>query len=131
MPVQVRPFLMFQGQAEDAMGFYISLFPGAAVLDITRYPPAANGEPGKITLARFSIGDQTIMCIDSPVEHEFTFTPAMSLFVTLESGEELRRVYDRLLEGGMALMPLDNYGFSRQFGWVNDRFGVSWQLNLP
>ncbi len=80
--------------------------------------------------ATFSLAGQPVMCIDSPAKHNFTFTPALSLFVDCESEQELTRIYPELLEGGSALMPLDNYGFSRKFAWVNDRFGVSWQLNL-
>lgn len=71
------------------------------------------------------------MCIDSPMKHGFTFTPAISLFVQCADEAELNRLYAALADGGAELMPLGNYGFSPKFGWVNDRFGVSWQLNLP
>jgi len=71
------------------------------------------------------------MAFDSPAPHNFTFTPAISLFVTCETEEELGRLYAALLEDGEVAMPLGEYGFSRRFGWVVDRFGVSWQLNLP
>jgi predicted 3-demethylubiquinone-9 3-methyltransferase (glyoxalase superfamily) len=71
------------------------------------------------------------MCIDSPVKHNFTFTPAMSLFVDCADEAELDTLFAKLSEGGQVLMPLDNYGFSRKFGWLADKFGVSWQLNLP
>jgi predicted 3-demethylubiquinone-9 3-methyltransferase (glyoxalase superfamily) len=121
---------MFQGKAEEAMNFYISLFPGGEVIDIVRYGPGEAGAEGTVMHARFSIGDQTVMCIDSPVKHDFTFTPAFSLYVQCKSEDELRRLYAALAEGGATLMPLDNYGFSRQFGWIVDRYGVSWQLNL-
>ena len=80
--------------------------------------------------ALFTVGGQTVMCFDSPVQHQFTFTPAVSLFVQCESEEELRHLAAALGEGGGVLMPLNNYGFSRLFAWVSDRFGVSWQLNL-
>ena len=69
-------------------------------------------------------------CTDSPPVHDFTFTPSFSIFVDVASAEELDRLFAGLSEGGAVLMPLDEYGFSRRFGWVNDRFGVSWQLNL-
>lgn len=130
MSNQIRPFLMFEGKAEEAMNFYVSLFPGGEVLDIIRYGPNEPGPEGSIMRASFSIASQTIMCIDSPVSHAFTFTPAFSLFVECESAAELHRLYAALEQGGTPLMPLGEYGFSRQFGWVNDRFGVSWQLNL-
>ena len=62
--------------------------------------------------------------------HGFTFTPSFSVWIETESTEELERPFTALAEGGAQLMPLGDYGFSRRFGWVNDRFGVSWQLNL-
>ena len=71
------------------------------------------------------------MCSDSPVKHGFSFTPSSSTFVDFDSEAELERTYRVLADGGHVLMPLGNYGFSKRFGWLNDRFGVSWQLNLP
>jgi predicted 3-demethylubiquinone-9 3-methyltransferase (glyoxalase superfamily) len=65
------------------------------------------------------------------VHHPFTFTPAMSLFVDCESEAELDAAFGTLSAGGQVLMPPSNYGFSAKFAWVSDRFGVSWQLNLP
>jgi predicted 3-demethylubiquinone-9 3-methyltransferase (glyoxalase superfamily) len=127
---KVRPFLMFQGQAEAAMNFHVSLFPGSEVIEIVRYGPGAAGAEGSIMRAAFSVAGQTVMCIDSPTKHDFTFTPAISLFVDCDSEEEIARFYTALLEGGTAFMPLASYGFSREFAWVNDRFGVSWQLNM-
>ena len=70
------------------------------------------------------------MCIDSPAKHAFTFTPSHSFFVECESDAEIERLAAALGAEGKVLMPLDNYGFSRRFSWVSDRFGVSWQLNL-
>jgi predicted 3-demethylubiquinone-9 3-methyltransferase (glyoxalase superfamily) len=70
------------------------------------------------------------MCSDSPVKHGFSFTPSSSTFVDFDSPAELERVFGLLSEGGQVLTPLANYGFSERFGWLNDRFGVSWQLNL-
>jgi predicted 3-demethylubiquinone-9 3-methyltransferase (glyoxalase superfamily) len=121
---------MFYGQAEEAMNFYISLFPKSRVIDIVRYTTGQAGPEGTVMKAVFSVAGQEVMCIDSPMKHAFGFTPAISLFVECASEEELVRVTNALLEGGQALMPLDNYGFSKKFAWVNDRFGVSWQLNL-
>lgn len=127
----VKPFLMFQGQAEEAMNFYVSLFPDSRVIDITRYGPGEAGVEGSVRTASFFIRNLTIMCIDSAIQHDFTFTPAMSLFVDMSSEEELRSIAAALSAGGIILMPLGDYGFSRQFTWVSDRYGVSWQLNLP
>nr|WP_137391232.1 VOC family protein [Rhodoligotrophos defluvii] len=130
MVASVRPFLMFQGDAEAAMNFYVSLFPNAHIVDIVRYGPGEAGPEGSIMTAVFSIADQSIMCIDSPVKHAFSFTPAFSLFIECDSEDEISRLSSSLGEGGAVLMPLADYGFSRQFTWVNDRYGVSWQLNL-
>jgi predicted 3-demethylubiquinone-9 3-methyltransferase (glyoxalase superfamily) len=131
MVATVRPFLMFQGDAEAAMNFYVSLFPEAEIIEIVRYGPGEVGAEGSTTRAMFSIAGQTVMCIDSPVKHDFTFTPAFSLFVNCSSEDEIGRLASALSDGGTVLMPLSDYGFSRQFAWVNDRYGVSWQLNLP
>ncbi|MFG1977786.1 VOC family protein [Nonomuraea fuscirosea] len=132
-PLQkVAPFLMFQkGDAEEAMNFYVSLFDDAKVVHADRYGPGEQGKEGSIKLARFTLAGQEHLCSDSFVKHGFEFTPSMSLYVTCGSEEELERLYGALVEGGQALMPLGSYGFSTRFGWVNDRFGVSWQLNLP
>lgn len=129
--MQIRPFLMFEGKAEEAMNLYVSLFPGGKVLNISRYGPEGPGPEGSVNQAAFTIAGQTVMCIDSFVKHAFTFTPASSLFVDCDTEEELERLVAALLDGGSELMPLGDYGFSRRFAWLNDRFGVSWQLNLP
>ncbi|MDP2122872.1 MAG: VOC family protein, partial [Parvibaculum sp.] len=68
---------------------------------------------------------------DSPAKHAFTFTPSFSFFVDVETGEELEKLAAILGKDGTIMMPLDNYGFSRRFTWLSDRFSVSWQLNLP
>jgi predicted 3-demethylubiquinone-9 3-methyltransferase (glyoxalase superfamily) len=127
---QIHTFLMFTGRAEEAMTFYVSLFPNSRVLDVKKYGKEAPGREGSVMLARFELAGKEYRCIDSPAVHAFTFTPSMSLFVECETETELDKAYAALLEGGGALMPIGNYGFSRKFGWVNDRFGVSWQLNL-
>lgn len=130
MATTVRPFLMFEGRAEEAMNFYVSLIPGSKITSVARYGPGQPGPEGSVVVATFTVAGQTVMCSDSFVKHGFTFTPATSLFVECESEEEVARLAAALSEGGAELMPLGNYGFSRQFAWVNDRFGVSWQLNL-
>lgn len=129
MAGEIRMHLMFDGTAEEAMNFYVGLFPGSAVLEATHYGSGEN--QGKLLRGAFVLGDREFICIDTPVQHEFGFTPAMSIFVDCDSDEEIERVYSALGQGGQVLMPLDDYGFSQCFGWVSDRFGVSWQLNLP
>ncbi|WP_334173498.1 VOC family protein [Sinomonas sp.] len=127
---KITTFLMFEGNAEKAMDFYRSLFDDAEVVTLSRYGADGPGTEGTVQHATFTLAGQQFMCIDSPAHHEFTFTPAVSLFVQCESEAEIDRLYAALAEGGGELMPLGNYGFSTKFGWVNDRFGVSWQLSL-
>lgn len=124
------PFLMFQGQAEAAMNLYVALFDDGAIEAIERYGPEGPGAEGSVRLARFRVAGQSVRCIDSPVRHEFDFTPSFSFFVECGSEAELDRLLAGLGERGKLLMPPDDYGFSRKFAWLNDRFGVSWQLNL-
>ncbi|HEV8577661.1 MAG TPA: VOC family protein [Thermoanaerobaculia bacterium] len=122
--------LMFEGTAEEAMNFYVSLFKGSEIAQIERYGPGEQGKKGTVKIARFTLVGHDCICIDSPVKHAFTFTPSVSLFVDCESEAELNEAFNQLAAGGQILMPLDNYGFSTRFGWCQDRFGVSWQLNL-
>jgi predicted 3-demethylubiquinone-9 3-methyltransferase (glyoxalase superfamily) len=130
MPKQIAPFLMFTGEAEQAMTFYTSLFADGRVVDITRVGPEGPGPQGTVRMGRFALAGQEFLCSDSPPVHDFSFTPSFSIWVEAESQEELERLFGSLGDGGAALMPLGEYGFSRRFGWVNDRYGVSWQLNL-
>ena len=130
MPDRVSTFLMFDGVAEQAMNFYVSLFDGS-ITHVERYGPGENGAEGLVRNAAFELQGHRLICFDSPVKHAFTFTPSISLFVECRSEDELDRAFRQLSEGGAVLMELGNYGFSRKFGWTNDRFGVSWQLKLP
>src|SRR5262249_6927675 len=130
----VTTFLMFareqHGKADEAMRFYTTLFDDSQILSIERYG-AGEAEPeGTVKVAVFSLNGREFMAMDCAQPHPFTFTPAISLYVECDSLAEIERVYKGLLEGGMALMPLGDHGFSKQFGWVADRFGVSWQLNV-
>ena len=129
MPKQINPFLMFEGRAEEAMTFYTSTVKNSRIVNIDRYGPEGPGPEGSVRLARMTIAGLEVMCIDSPGKHAFTFTPATSFFVECESADELDALYAALSEGGEVMMPPDNYGFSRKFTWIGDRFGVSWQLN--
>lgn len=117
---------MFEGRAKEALDFYASVFPRFELESINLDPK----EETKVQTAAFRLGEQRVMCIDSPAVHDFTFTPAVSFFIECENSEEIETLFEKLVEGGAALMPLDDYGFSARFGWVSDRFGVSWQLNL-
>jgi predicted 3-demethylubiquinone-9 3-methyltransferase (glyoxalase superfamily) len=129
--MKITPFLMFEGKAEEAMTFYVSLFPASKVVSIERYRPGEPGKEGSVKLAAFELSGESYRCIDSPVKHAFTFTPAISVFVDCDSRSQLDAAYAALSSGGQDLMPPASYGFSTWFAWVQDRFGVSWQLNLP
>ena len=131
MALSVTTFLMFDSNAEEAMRFYVSLFEGSEIHHVERWGPGEPGAEGRVKQARFTLGGHELRCFDSPVKHAFTFTPAISLFVDCADEAELDRAFQQLSTGGAVLMELGGYGFSRKFGWVNDRFGVSWQLNLP
>ena len=130
MNSKISTFLMFEGKAEEAMNFYVSLFKDARVTSIRRYGPGEAGTEGSVMQAAFSLNGQQFMCIDSSVKHGFTFTPAMSIFVDSASETEIDALFAKLSEGGQVLMPLGEYPFSRKFGWLADRYGVSWQLCL-
>ena len=116
--------------AQRALDLYFATFPDSGMVSVARYAEGEPGPAGSIKLALFTLCGREFMCSDSPVKHGFTFTPASSTFVEFDSIPELERVFGVLSEGGEVLMPLDNYGFSERFGWINDRFGVSWQLNF-
>ncbi len=81
--------------------------------------------------ADFVLAGQPVICIDSPVAHAFTFTPSFSMFVDCADEAELEALHGSLGVDGRIMMPLGAYGFSRKFAWLADRYGVSWQLNLP
>jgi predicted 3-demethylubiquinone-9 3-methyltransferase (glyoxalase superfamily) len=129
MAESIRPFLMFQGDGPAAIDFYLSTFPDAIVDVVDRHEATETAPAGAPRRGSITIAGQTILFFDSPPVHDFTFTPAFSLFVTCETEEEVRHLATVLVEGGTALMPLGNYGFSTLFAWVNDRFGLSWQLS--
>jgi predicted 3-demethylubiquinone-9 3-methyltransferase (glyoxalase superfamily) len=121
---------MFEGAAEEAMTLYVSLFKGAQITRLERYGPGEQGAEGSVKRAEFTLAGHHLACIDSSVKHGFTFTPSMSLFVECEDEAEMGSALATLSEGGAVLMPPGNYGFSTRFAWLNDCFGVSWQLNL-
>ena len=130
MTRSVSTFLMFTGRCEEALTFYVSLFSNSKIENITRWSAGGPGKEGTVMRASFTLNDVRFQANDSPAVHAFDFTPSMSIFVECDSEAELDRVFAALSDGGKTLMPLGNYGFSRKFGWCNDRFGVSWQLNF-
>jgi predicted 3-demethylubiquinone-9 3-methyltransferase (glyoxalase superfamily) len=100
------------------------------VKSIHRYQAGGGGDENSIQHAVFLLNGQEFICIDSPVKHAFSFTPAISIYVNCESEAEIENLFNGLSENGKILMQLGPYPFSKKFGWAEDRFGISWQLNF-
>jgi len=124
--------LTFQnGKAEEAMNFYVELFDNSKIVDIKRWGKDAPNHEGKIMQARFELNGSLFMCSDSPAIHDWGFTPAVAIYIECESEDEIKRLNSKLSENGKVMMSIDfDYGFSKKFGFIEDQFGVSWQLNL-
>jgi len=129
---RIIPHLWFDGQAEEAVSFYTSLFADGRTHGITRYGSEGTEihgrPPGSVMTVEFDLlGYRFIALNGGP---HFQFTPAISFFVTRESEAEVDRLWEGLSEGGMVMMPLERYPWSPKYGWVQDRFGVTWQISL-
>jgi len=125
----IVPCLWFDDQAEAAAAFYVSAFPDAHLGAVARYPSGPNPSrrpPGSVMTVAFTVAGQRFTALDGGPA--FTLNPSISFFVYVPSAQEVERLYHALHEGGQALMPLDTYPWSERYGWVMDRFGVSWQL---
>lgn len=127
---KMATFLMFDGKAEEAVDTYVSLFPDSHITGMA-YHPAGAPMAGKVLHCSFVLDGTPFMASDSTVGHDFTFTPSMSIYMTCDDEAEFDVTFALLAEGGRIHMSPADYGFSRKFGWTADRFGVSWQLNLP
>ena len=132
---KTKTFLMFVGEqcgkVEEAIQLYTSLIPGSEIKNIERWSEGEmGGITGQIKTALFALAGQEYMASENAMNHPFTFTPAISIFVECENEEEIIRLHQELSKGGKEFMPMDTYGFSKKFAWVEDRYGVSWQLNL-
>lgn len=131
MEKQITTFLTFQeNNAEEAMNFYTGLFDNSRIIDVQRYEKGGPAKEGSVMMATFELNGKQFVCSDSYVKHAWTFSPAISMYVECRTEEELNKLFDKLSEDGTVYMPLNNYGFSTKFGWVGDRFGVTWQLNF-
>jgi predicted 3-demethylubiquinone-9 3-methyltransferase (glyoxalase superfamily) len=121
---KIIPHLWFDKEAKEATAFYASVFPEGKVLSIQTLHDTPSGDCDVVS---FELMGFTFMAISAgPM---FKLNPSISFFVTCEK-DELDRLWEKLSEGGKALMPLDKYPFSDWYGWVQDKFGVSWQLIL-
>ena len=127
---RVTTFLAFFGDAEKAMKRYVELFENSQIVSIEHFGAGEVGKEGSIKFAEFTLNGTRIMCNDIPGEHAWTFTPAVSLYIESSSETALAKYFELLSKKGKVLMPLAEYPFSKKFGWVEDEFGVSWQLNI-
>jgi len=123
----MRPFITIEKRAREALDYYEATFPSFALESVQQH---AEPYQGLVMLATFSVKGQAVMISDSFVEHEWNITPGISFFIDAESEEELTSLASALCVDGKVHMPAGNYGFSTLFAWVEDRFGVNWQLNL-
>ena len=108
--------MWFDGKAEEAANFYISLFKNSKAVSITRYGEEVPGMKGKVLTAIFQLDGQEYMAIDGGPQ--FTFTEAISFFVNCETQEEVDELWEKLSEGGE----------KGSCGWLKDKYGVSWQI---
>lgn len=114
---KITPYLWFDGTAEQAANFYVSVFPNSRITAVTNYPETGPGEPGTVMVVTFELEGQTFGAINGgPI---FKLSEATSFFVDCETQEELDHYFDALIAGGGSPQPC---------GWLKDRFGLSWQL---
>ena len=127
---KITPFLMFnETQAEQAMQFYVSVFPARSkVLSVTRYGEGHGAD--KVKQGRLLLCDQELILMDSLIKHGFTFTPSISMFVECVTEAEIDDLFAQLSAGGSILMPLEKYPFAAKFAWISDKYSISWQLIL-
>ena len=128
---KITPFLWFDNQAEEAVNFYVSIFPNSWIDLLKKWPdetpfPKESTKADTVQQANFNLDGCPFCAFDAgPL---FKFNPSISFFAIFETNDEVDRVWNKLMEGGEALMPLDSYDWSERYGWGTDRFGISWQL---
>ena len=113
---KIVPFLWFNGNAEEAMNFYVSIFKNSKVVRVTRYGDAGPGPKGSVMGCAFQLAGQDFYALNGGPQ--FTFTPAISLFVNCETQQEVDELWEKLSAGGS----------KDQCGWLKDKFGLSWQV---
>src|SRR5262245_1234166 len=110
--MDVLTHLMFQdGRAREAAEWYVSLVPGSRIERVVD-----GGAAG--TTVHFALAGREFIAFDSPIRHDFGFTPSMSVFVRCDDAEQVRLLFGRIAADGAVLMPVDDYGFSSCFGWT-------------
>ncbi|MGY3481165.1 MULTISPECIES: VOC family protein [Staphylococcus] len=128
---KITTFLMFNGQAEEAINLYVEAFEDAEILAMVKYGENDNEPTGAVQHAIFRLKDQVFMAIDNMNGVDVDMNPAMSLYVTVDSPLEMERLFSKLKSGGAILMPKTEMPPFREFTWIVDRFGVNFQLALP
>lgn len=139
--MKITTFLTFVGdqcgKAEEAINFYISIFPNSKINSVVKYEEGeAGGTPELIKYGVFTLNGTKYMISESNFNHAWSFTPGVSLFVDSNSENEIETLFQKLSSnGGQVMVPLDNYdsgdyGFGKKFGWCADKYGISWQFNL-
>lgn len=126
------------GKAEEAINFYTSIFPNSEIKSITKYREGEDGgTPELIKYGVFTLNDEEYMVSESNFNHAWSFTPAVSFFISDNSDDLIQTLFEKLSSNsGQVMVPLDNYegdgdyGFGKKFGWCEDKYGISWQLVL-
>ncbi len=117
MKHQIVPNLWFDGNAEEAANFYVSVFPDSRILSISNYPEGSPGPAGEPMVVEWEMNGQRFMGINGGPQ--FTFSEAVSFLIECDTQEEIDTYWDQLLAGG---------GTESMCGWLKDRFGLSWQV---
>ncbi|MEO4364418.1 VOC family protein [Staphylococcus aureus] len=128
---KITTFLMFNNQAEEAVKLYTSLFENSEIITMAKYGENGPSDPGTVQHSIFTLNGQVFMAIDANSGTELPMNPAISLFVTVKDAIEMERLFNGLKDEGAILMPKTNMPPYREFAWVQDKFGVSFQLALP
>ncbi|HVS03238.1 MAG TPA: VOC family protein [Thermoanaerobaculia bacterium] len=128
----ITPCLWFDDQAEAAAESYTRLFPDSRVTAVARYPESFDNPsgkpPGSVMTVELELAGLPFTLLNGGPQ--FTINPSISFFVHTDGVEETDSIFTALADGGSILMPLQAYPWSQRFGWVQDRFGVSWQVIL-
>ena len=125
---KILPFLSFKGNAEEAVKFYISVFPDAKILSLVRITDKANGIPGKILNVLFEIMGQQFMAMYMDEQHSPDFSWAVSMYINCCSEEEFDMIFSRLSEKGIVMMGPEPVLEFKKVSWITDKYNVTWQL---
>ncbi|MHB0859435.1 MAG: VOC family protein [Anaerolineae bacterium] len=125
---KISPFFTLCGNAEEAMRYYISIFPDSRMLSLTHFGKGDRGEEGKVLNGTFELMGKQFMVMDMEQQYCPESTWAVSLLVNCSQEAEFDRLFDGLSEGGSVMMGPEPVYNLRKVSWVTDKFGVTWQL---